>query len=327
MSAPKVRAEDYIQFLIATPRQATCTEAARVQPDAPDPAAHDAFARLLTRLEPDPDELWREARPQVRPGGILVLDDSVLDKPYARKVDTVHWQFSGKHAGVVKGIGLLTLLWTDGDRHVPCDWAVYDRPNDGLTKNDLFRRLLGRAHEHGMRPECVCFDGWYASLANLKHLRSLGWRWQTRLKHNRAVRVDFGDRQPISGLPIPPEGREVHLPGYGPIRVFRSVAPDGDVEYWATGDLGQDALGRQRLSDYSWRIEEYHRGLKQFCGVERCQARRGRAQRTHIGLSIRAFLRLEVCCFARKLTWFQAKWDIIRDAVRAYLAQPLYALP
>src|SRR5947208_93881 len=107
MSAPKVRPEDYIQFLIATPRHTTCTEAPRGHPDAPDPPADGAFARLLPRLDADPDEVWQEARPQVRPGGILVLDDSVLDKPYARKMETVHWQFSGKHAGVVKGIGLL----------------------------------------------------------------------------------------------------------------------------------------------------------------------------------------------------------------------------
>ena len=64
----------YINFLIATPRAYSAAEAARVQPDAPDPAAHDAFSRLLTRLEPNPEELWREARTQVRlAAGILVI--------------------------------------------------------------------------------------------------------------------------------------------------------------------------------------------------------------------------------------------------------------
>ena len=63
MSRAKVQPEDYVQFLLASPRQFTCAEAARVQPDGPAPPAHDSFTRLLTRLEPDPEELWREAEP------------------------------------------------------------------------------------------------------------------------------------------------------------------------------------------------------------------------------------------------------------------------
>ncbi|MCZ6919807.1 MAG: transposase [Rickettsia endosymbiont of Ixodes persulcatus] len=35
-----------------------------------------------------------------------------------------------------------------------------------------------------------------------------------------------------------------------------------------------------------WSIEFYHRELKQTCGIERCQARTGRAQRNHICLAV-----------------------------------------
>jgi hypothetical protein len=84
MSAPKCRDTDYIDFLIASPKVFTCTEAAAAQPPALDPPAHDAFTRFLQRLEPDPQTLWQEARPLVhRAAGVLVLDDSTLDKPYA----------------------------------------------------------------------------------------------------------------------------------------------------------------------------------------------------------------------------------------------------
>lgn len=323
MIQAKVQPEDYVQFLLASPGRYTCTEAARVHPGQHAPPAHDAFARLLTRLEPDPETLWLEARPHVRlDDGVLVLDDSTLDKPYSRKVDLVGWHWSGKHHRPVKGINLLTLLWTNGDRHVPCDYDVYDRPRDGLTKNDLFARQLRRAKARGLSPRCVVFDSWFSSLENLKLVRSLEWAWLTRLKSNRKVRVDFGPPQPISTVDVPEQGRVVHLPGYGPIRVFRVVARDGDTAYWATGEVQMDALTRLRYADYSWRIEEYHRGLKQHCGAERCQARRAKAQRNHIGLSIRAFLRLECHTFARGISWFQAKADITRGAVRAYLANP-----
>src|SRR4051794_16872208 len=118
MRPPKVNAEQFVDFLVASPRQATATEAARTQPAGVEPmaAAHDAYTRRLHRLEPDSEALWPQVAPQVRRGqGVLVLDDTVLDKPYARRMDLVHHQWSGKHHDVIKGIGLLTRLWTDGD--------------------------------------------------------------------------------------------------------------------------------------------------------------------------------------------------------------------
>jgi len=54
--------------------------------------------------------------------------------------------------------------------------------------------------------------------------------------------------------------------------------------------------------------------------------RSARAQRNHIGLALRAFLRLEIHCYRTGISWFEAKTSIIREAVRAYLAKPLYTL-
>src|ERR687885_374888 len=102
MNAPKCQPQDYIDFLVAAPRVVSGTEAARVQPERPRPPAHDAFTRLLHRLEPDP-------------------------------------------------------------------------------------AALAMAEQRDFAPECVVFDSWYASLANLKALRAYGWRWLTRLKANRLV--------------------------------------------------------------------------------------------------------------------------------------------
>src|SRR5215210_3206731 len=108
MSAAKCRDTDYIDFLIASPRAFTCTEAAAVQPESSEPPAHDAFTRLLHRLEPDPEALWREAEPMTaKAGGVLILDDSTLDKPYAKKMGLVARHWSGKHKRVVRGINLI----------------------------------------------------------------------------------------------------------------------------------------------------------------------------------------------------------------------------
>lgn len=327
MNLPRAQPEDYIQFLLATPKVCSATEAARVQPPVPGAPAHDAFTRLLHRLEPDPATLWSEVAPRVhRRRGVLILDDSTLDKPYARQMQLVGYHWSGKHHRVVKGINLLTLLWSDGDGLLPCDYRVAHKVCDGKTKNDHFADLLATAQQRGFQPECVLFDGWYAGLENLKRVRACGWVFLTRFKANRKVRLKHGPATPVERLPLAAAGTVVWLPGFGEVRVFRVVATNGDTDYWATNDLAMDEVTRLRLAELSWGIEEYHRGLKQYCGVERCPVRYARAQRNHLGCAIRAFVRLEWHRFTTGVSWFEAKMRVIRGAVQAYLANPLYRL-
>ncbi len=327
MNAPQCQPEDYINFLVASPRVVSGTEAARVQPDRPDPPAHDAFTRLLHRLEPDPATLWAEAAPQVRPRqGILVLDDSTLDKPYARKIGVLTRHWSGKHRRVVQGINLLTLLWTDGEALIPCDYRLYEKAVDKLSKNDHFRAMLVTAEARGFSPACVAFDSWYASLENLKALRRCGWRWVTQLKANRTVNPDGTGNRPLGDCDSSPTGTRVHLQGDGFILVFLIVLPNGDKEYWATNDLAMDELTRLKYAEWAWGIEVYHRGLKQHCGVERAEGRAAKAQRNHINCAIRAFLRLERHRLITGVSWWEAKTDILREAIRLYLAHPRYTL-
>ena len=241
--------------------------------------------------------------------------------PTPRHIDLVGRHWSGKHHRVVQGIDLVSLLWTDGDRHIPCDYRIYHDASEA-TKNDHFRAMLQAAQARGFRPRCVAFDGWYSSLDNLKLLRALGWTWLTRLKSNRLVNRDRQGKRPLYRTEIAATGTEVWLPGYGLVKVFKIVAPDGDIAYWATSDLAMTDLTRQQYAEYSWAIENYHRGIKQCTEVERCQARSEQAQRNHIGLALRAFLRLEYYGFTHGVSWLEAKTAIIRDAVRSYLAHP-----
>jgi putative transposase len=327
MNPPKADELDYIHFLIAAQKVFTCTEAARCQPNHLDPPAHDAFTRLLTREPPDTEALWEEAKTLVEPErGLLVVDDTTLDKPYSRKMELVHRHWSGKHRRVVNGINLATLLWSKAEALVPTDFRVYDKPRDGLTKNDHFRAMLKQAKERGFEPRYVLFDSWYSSLDNLKAIRSYGWRWLCRLKSNRLVNPDKSGNVAIKEVEIPAEGRIVHLKAYGMVKVFRTVARDGGAEHWATDDFEMGESEREELEWAGWGIETYHRALKQCCGIERAQARGAQAQRNHLGLALRAFLRLEANRLENGVSWYEAKHSIVRDAVRRYLAEPLYLL-
>ena len=67
MNKPKVAVAEYIQFLVASPAAVSGTEAARVH--AGPVVAHDAYTRLLHRLEPDATTWWQEAQGLVGPAG------------------------------------------------------------------------------------------------------------------------------------------------------------------------------------------------------------------------------------------------------------------
>jgi len=329
MNAPRCSAEDYVQFLLAAPGARTATEAARVQPERPDAPAHDAFTRLLHRLEPDPQTLWAEVGPLVRrAGGVLVADDTVLDKPHARHVGLVGPFWSGRHGRVVRGINLVTLAWTDGDRVLPTDYRLVDpAAAPRRTKNDDFRDLIRVAHDRGFSPACVVFDAWYSGKENLKAVRDRGWVFLTQVRCNRRVNPDRAGNRPIRECDIAAGGTVVHLEGFGLVRAFRIVARNGGTEHWITNDLSMDEATRLGYAERAWGIEEYHRGLKQCTGVDRCQTRMAVAQRNHIGCAIRAFVRLEWHRFTTGVSWFEAKMEIVRDAVRAYLARPTLNLP
>ncbi|MEZ5427004.1 MAG: transposase [Pyrinomonadaceae bacterium] len=328
MNPPKVTDDDYINFIIATPRDVTATEAERVQPASTNAPAHDAFTRLLQRLEPDPETLWQESKTQIDfASGILVLDDSTLEKPFSKFNALVYQHWSGKQKAVVSGINLITLLWSDGVRCVPVDYRLFDKDRDGKTKNDHFSEMLMTAFERGFKPALVCFDSWYGSIENLKLVRSFGWHFLTRLKANRQIRVAGGKLQAVSEAGLcGGNGTLVWLKGFGEIKVFRVRTTDGGSEYWATSLKELTEAERESQAKSGWRIEMYHRALKQQCLIERAQCRRLRPVMNHIGLCIRAFVRLESHCYREKMSWIEAKTGIIRDAVKAYLANPRYLL-
>ena len=50
------------------------------------------------------------------------------------------------------------------------------------------------------------------------------------------------------------------------------------------------------------------------------------AQRNHIGCALRAFLRLETQCPQTGRNWYEAKKQLLREAIRTYLANLIYVL-
>jgi len=323
----KVSDCDYINFLVAAQCDVSCIKAAECFSTNGVVISHDSFNRLLTRRSLNTETLWCEVEPFVeKHTGWLIVDDTVLDKSHSKVMGLTYFQWSGNLRKIVKGIGLITLVWTDGTNTFPIDYRIYDKDGDKFSKNEHFRSMLQTAYDRGFLPYFIMFDSWYACLANLKLIHKFGWRFFSRVKKNRLVNPDNTGNIPVSSLTIPEDGMVVHLKGYGFIKLFHSKNTAGNDRYWVTNCLEVDYVGRKNLQAICWAIENYHRALKELCGVDKCQVRKELGQRNHINCSLRAYIRLEVVHKEENISIYNAKWVIIKDAIGGYVQEPKYAL-
>ena len=277
--------------------------------------SHDGISRWLKEKHFSPKDIWVKSEPLIdfEEECLLIGDDSVLSKTFSKKIELVNYQYSGNEHDVVAGIGLVNLMWygCKQEQSVLVDYRIYDKDTDGKTKNADFWEMLSLAKKRGINPSAVVMDAWYSSLKNLKAIRNHGWVWVTTLRKNRKVNKDVS----LETLDIPDEGLTVHLRGYGWITVFKFVAKNGRIDYVSTNMTNPTRDGIRKIMEARWAIEVYHRELKQTCGIERCQARTGRAQRNHICLSIMAWLDKHRRRVTEHVSFYQQDWDNIKDGI------------
>ena len=321
MQKQKCSLELYSNFLLASQVRYSGTELARVSPDN-NQMSHDAVNKWLSKSDFKSTEIWNQAKQLVdRTTGYLVADDSVLDKRYSRNNELVKLQYSGNEHGLIKGIDLVNLLWTDGSKFIPVDYRIYQKNIDDKDKNDLFLEMLKRALDRGFSPRYVLMDSWYGSVKNLKFIGKREWNFICNLRSNRKVSVVKGTYVSIQDLDLAnKQVRKVWLKEYGNILVCKLVATNGDITYLATSDLSlinYDDFTKH--FSHRWKIEEFHRGIKQTTGIEKCYSIKSCSQQTHIFAAFMAFFKLEKIRITEGISWYEQKLSITRISITNYL--------
>lgn len=308
----------YCAFLRVTSQRYSALSLSEVSPVE---LSHDSISRWLEEKHCMPKDIWQEAQKYVTgTNGVIIADETVLNKSRSQKVELVRWQYSGDEHDIVRGIGMLNFLWVNDSNDVcPIDVRIYEPREDGKTKNDHFRELLKIAKRREVTPEAVIADSWYSSLDNLKCIRDLGWNWLMGLRKNRSVNKG----QKLEDITIPEGGLLVHLRGYGWITVFRFVAKNGRTDYIGTNIQNPTRETITTLVRKRWEIEVFHRELKQTCGLEHCQARTSRAQRNHIVLSVLSWIKSADVRRRHNLSFYQQQWDTIKQAIAQQLKYEL----
>jgi Transposase DDE domain len=232
--------------------------------------------------------------------GFLILDDTVIPKPFATAMEGLAWVFSSQERRPVYGFSLVLLVWTDGRLRVPLGVRLWHK--GGPSKYVLALELLSHARNHlHCRPAYVLFDAWYPSKALLKRIRDYGWYCVCRLKKNRRFNgqaVRHYRRHPywmasgrLSG------GLKVLVVRYG-------------AKYYATNRLTLSSAAVRRLYRVRSQIEEVIRVCKDQLAFTGCQARSERAQMHHVACCLVAFCVLEQERQAQQLSIYKLKQQL-----------------
>jgi hypothetical protein len=284
----------YLTALLYYRTSATCTALA----EALQTVSHDRLTRLLqanwsgqTLLELAFRTLFVWER------GDLIIDDTVIPKPFATAIESLAWVYSSQECKPVYGFSLVLLIWTDGTLRIPLGIRVWHK--GGPSKYALALELLSYARNRlRCRPEYVLFDAWYPSKALLKRISDYGWYFVCRLKKNRRF-----NGQALRTYRRHPYWAETgRLTGGLKVLVVRYGA-----KYFATNRLTLPAVEVRRLYQVRSHIEEVIRVCKTQLGLTGCQARSERAQQHHFTCCLIAFCVLERERHDRGLTIYKLK--------------------
>ncbi len=271
----------------------------------------------------------------------IVFDDTVLDKQYGPCIEISQRQWSGNEHRVINGIGLVSCLYVhprSGQAWV-VDYRLYDPDTDGKTKLDHVEEMLNSLREREIPFGAVLMDSWYATkdlmldidgFANSSNSSSK--TFYCPLKSDRMV-DDSGGARPyrhVCDLEWSEQelqsGKLIKVRGFAKdykVKLFRVVVSSHRTDWVVTNDLTCDSTqDAQQACAFGWKIEEYHREIKQLTGIEQCQCRKARIQRNHIACALLVWLRLKDVAYHSGQTIYQIKRGLLHDYLVQQLKKP-----
>jgi len=322
---------DYCQFLISAQENYTMTHFA----DHYDGESHDAVRRFLVGDKLTGRIVWEHVKDEIEecPNGFLVFDDSILDKNHSRNIELVRKQYSGNAHGLINGIGMINCVYVNPDtkQYWIVDYRIYDPTNDGKNKLTHVREMLISAvADKCLKFTGVLFDSWYTSKELLLLVESLKKYYCCPLKSNRKV-DDSGGQHPYTSVnelnwnaDELEYGKIIKIkefPKNHKVKLFWVEVSENRTDWVVTNDLSQNSTQAvQEVCALRWKIEQFHREIKQVTGIEKCQACAARIQRNHIACAVLVWSFLKSVARKTRTTIYKVK--MLSNYLRKELRSP-----
>lgn len=272
----------YLTGLLSVAESANCTALARITRQS-----HDRLSRILKHQRIEWQTLLSALVLRIAgklQGGYLVIDDTVIDKSFARTIENLAWIYSSKENRVVLGLNVVLLGWSNGATTIPLAIRFWKK-GAGISKYDLALDLLSYAKNIlRLSPQYVVFDSWFASAAMITRCREYDWHCYTQIKKNRLV-----------------NGRQVRRLHRHPYWLERGELSGGlevvvikhGGNYFLTTDCSATRADIRARYKTRWVIETLFRLLHARLGLGECESRSLDAQTAHAHLCLMAATLLE----------------------------------
>jgi hypothetical protein len=333
----------YSDYLLASFGATTATGLSQLLDGA---VSHDQVTRHLSGKKKTAADLWLTVKPFVRQmqsaDGVLIIDDSIEEKPYTDENDIVCWHYDHSKAALVKGINFMTALYASQAISLPVGFHLIaktetyldqktqkEKRRSPVSKNEYGRGLIQQAGDNHIPFRFVVFDTWFASAENMRFIKHEQQRdCICPLKTNRKVAMSLAEKQQgrytrVDTLLLEEHApREVYLEGVDfPLLLAKQVFTNEDgsigILYLVSSDTTVSGDDFTTTYHKRWQVECYHKSLKQNVSLEKSPTHTVTTQTNHFFAALCGFIKLERLKADTKLNHFALKSKLYINALRS----------
>jgi hypothetical protein len=308
---------------------------------------------MLTNEYLDSTDLWGKAKPLIRRAeaalrkdefGVLIVDDTIVEKPYTDESALIATYWDHSHKCYVKGVNLLTLFYQVNQLALPISAQLIEKTQPQLdkktqktkfkshyTKNEYLQKMLQVAQQQ-VDYKYLLADSWYASKENMNSVLGLKHHFIFALESSRTVALSEqarkqGKFQPVDSL-VFPDKTPLHVflrSVEAPLLVVRQVFTNKDGSqgclYLITSDTTLDYEQIQTIYQRRWKVEEYHKSLKQNTSIGSSPTKTPDTQSNHFFASMLAYIKLEALKLKLSIGHFRLKAQLYLAGLKAMHAE------
>ena len=202
---------------------------------------------------------------------------------------------------------------------------------DGKRNLDHVADMLGQLARRQLPSRTVLMDGWYATTALLKQRTEANTFFYCPLQSSRLV-DDSGGQPPYQPVGLltwsaaaVAQGKLLKVKGTpkdAKRKRLRALVSTHQTGCLVANEVAQDDTHAEQESNGRWLLEQFPREANQLTGLQACQCRLARSQRTPIARALRTCTCLKRLAGHAKTTTYQLKQRLLDDYMHPELAQP-----
>lgn len=318
--------------------------------------SHDQISRFLAKEQFTQKDFWLSVKPLVREvesvDGILIIDDTIEEKPHSTENELICWHWDHCQQRSVKGINILNFLYhsqskNDSTVTLPVAFELITKTEEYIdpktqvkkkksaqTKNELMVERLRTLYFHNqLKFKYLVWDNWFSSKENMDFVHTeLGKKFVSAIKSNRTVAKTQADKlagkfTKIEELELRPnEPMSIWIKGLEfPMLLLKKVFKNQDgstkAVFIVTNDIDLTAEQIDKIYQKRWKVEEFHKSLKQNLGLEKSPTKYEVTQSNHVFACMIAYCKLELMQVKSKLNHFAMKAKLYLKAIKTAFAE------